>query len=256
MSVMAKAKQKLTATGPRPGHVALKAALDEAAPRPSSSSAQSEKTNYASRFADAMAEQLAFDLAPRFPGIDATTKRTGVTSKGKKQLDISFSTPKMGLALGVSLKSVHIRETGGRYTHNMKRNDEELGTEATVYHERQPWSVMVAVMFLPFDACTDGKSGPSSFGSWVRSLRPRVGRSSAADREQLFEKGYIALYESDGSNLQFFDIESAPPKRGVPADLLSYAGFIEALYRAYTLRNHAEFRWVDGDIETLSPDDE
>lgn len=196
------------------------------------------------------------DLAPRFPGIDATTKKNAVTSKGKKQLDISFSTPKMGLALGVSLKSVHIRESGGRYTHNIKRNDEELGTEASVYHERQPWAIMVAVLFLPLDACTDGKSGPSSFGSWVRGLRPRVGRSSPGDRESLFEKGYIALYEPDGSDLQFFDIESAPPKRGVPAELLSYADFIEGLYRAHVQRNHAEFRWADGDIEALSPDDE
>ena len=254
---MANAKKKSAATGPRPGHVALIATLKKAAPRPTSTSSSGDKITYATRFADAMAMQLAKDLAPRFPGIDATTKRSAVTSKGKKQLDVSFSTPKMGLALGVSLKSVHIRESGGRYTHNMKRNDEELGMEASVYHERQPWAVMVAVMFLPFDACDDGKKGnPSSFGSWVRSLRPRVGRSSPSERESLFEKGYIALYQPDGSNLQFFDIELSPPKQGVPAELLSYAEFIEALYRAYTQRNHAEFRWADGDVETLSPDDE
>jgi hypothetical protein len=257
MLAMVNAKKKSAPTTPRPGHVALTAALVKADPRPTSSSSPGDKITYATRFADAMAEQLAIDLAPRFPGIDATTKRSAVTSKGKKQLDISFSTPKMGLALGVSLKSVHVREAGGRYTHNMKRNDEELGTEASVYHERQPWAVMAAVMFLPFDACDDGKKGnPSSFGSWVRGLRPRVGRSSPGERESLLEKGYIALYQPDGSNLQFFDIESAPPKHGVPGDLLSYANFIEALYRAYTQRNHAEFRWADGDIETLSPDDE
>lgn len=253
---MTKEKKKPATIGPRLGRIAIAVALEEAAPRPTSSSPQGDKTTYASRFADAMAEQLKIDLEPRFPGIDATTKRTAVTSKGKKQLDISFSTPKMGLALGVSLKSVHIRESGGRYTHNIKRNDEELGTEASVYHERQPWAVMVAVVFLPFDACDDGKNGPSSFGSWVRGLRPRVGRSSPGDRESLFEKGYIALYEPDGTELQFFDIESDPPKRGRPAALLSYADFIEALYRVYTQRNHAEFRWADGDIETLSPDEE
>lgn len=230
-------------------------ALAKARPRPTSDSPQGEKTTYAARFADAIAEQFAIDLVPRFPGIDATTARTAVTSKGKKQLDISFSTPKMGLALGVSLKSVHIRESGGRYTHNIKRNDEELGSEASVYHERQPWAVMAAVIFLPFDACSDGKASSSSFGSWVRGLRPRVGRSSPGDREALFEKGFIALYEPDGTNLQFFDIESAPPKRGTPAKLLSYADFVDELYQAYARRNHAEFHWEDGEVETLSPDD-
>ena len=251
------AGRKPAKASPRSGDVPLTLALRAAEPRPVPTSPTGDKITYATRFADAMAAQIALDLKPRFPGVDATTKRSEGTSKGKKQLDISFSTPKMGLALGVSLKSVHIREHGGRYTHNMKRNDEELGTEASVYHERQPWAVMVALMFLPFDACDDGKKGnPSSFGSWVRSLRPRVGRIGPTDRESLFEKGYIALYQPDGSDLRFFDIESAPPKQGLPAELLSYAEFIEGLYLAYTRRNHAEFRWADGEVEALSPDDE
>ena len=248
---MATAKKKPKISAPRPGHVALTAALAAAGTRPSSSSKQSAKTVYASRFADAMAEELATDLRPRFPGIDATTKKNAVTSKGKKQLDVSFSTPQMGLGLGLSLKSVHIREPGGRYTHNIKRNDEELGTEASAYHERQSWAIMVAVLFLPFDACGDGTRGPSSFGAWVRGLRPRVGRASPGDRESLFEKGYIALYEPDGSRLEFFDIEADPPKRDVPEKLLSYADFVDALYRTYEARNHVEFRWANGDVEKL-----
>ena len=41
----------------------------------------------------------------------ATTKRSAGSVFGKKQLDVNFSTPQLGLALGISLKSVHIRET-------------------------------------------------------------------------------------------------------------------------------------------------
>lgn len=265
------ASKKKSGTLPRSGDKVVKIVLDDSIPRPTPSSSQGEKTNYAVRFADKMAEELARDLIPLFPGIDASTKRTAHSSKGKKQLDINFSTAKLGLALGVSLKSVHLRENAGsgRYTHNMKRNDEELGTEAAVYHERQPYAVMVAVMFLPFDSCTDGKKGPSSFGSWVKSLRPRVGRSAPDDQISLFEKGYIALYEPDGSDLKFFDIQSAPPKQGIPQldgdllgrdgfprRLLSYEEFVKEVYQAYQRRNHSEFRWDDGEVEILIPGDD
>lgn len=253
------ANTRKTKARPRSGDELLTLVLNDTNPRPAPSSSQGEKTNYAVRFADKMAEELAKDLQNLFPGIDASTKRTAHSSKGKKQLDINFSTPKLGLALGVSLKSVHIREAGGagRYTHNLKRNDEELGTEAAVYHERQPYAVMVAIMFLPFDSCTDGKKGPSSFGSWVKSLRPRVGRSAPDDQISLFEKGYIALYSPDGSDLKFFDIQSAPPKQGIPQNgLLTYEEFVLEVYGAYQARNHSEFRWADGDVEMLTPDDD
>lgn len=266
-------KVKRSETRPRSGDEVLKIVLRESSPRPTSTSSQGEKTNYAVRFADKMAEELARDLEPHFPGIDASTARTAPSSKGKKQLDINFSTPKLGLALGISLKSVHIREgkSAGRYTHNMKRNDEELGIEATVYHERQPYAVMVAVMFLPFDSCTDAKTktGPSSFGSWVKKLRSRVGRSEPDDRISLFEKGYIALYAPDENDLGFFDIQSAPPKQGLPKRdgellgpdgfprrLLTYEEFIEEVSQAYQRRNHTEFRWDDGEVEILTPGDE
>ena len=265
------AKVKKAETRQRSGDEVLKIVLGNSSPRPTSTAPQGEKTNYAVRFADAMADELATDLSVLFPGIDASTARTAPSSKGKKQLDINFSTPKLGLALGLSLKSVHIREGGGagRYTHNMKRNDEELGIEATVYHERQPYAVMVAVLFLPFDSCTDAIKGSSSFGSWVRSLRSRVGRSEPDDRISLFEKGYIALYEPDGSDLCFFDIQSAPPKQGspkrdgelqgsdgFPRRLLTYEEFLKEIYQAYQRRNHTEFRWDDGEVEILTPSDE
>ena len=65
-------------------------------------------------------------------------------------MDINFSTPELWLALGISLKSVHLRDIKGaeRYTHNMKRNEEELRIEASGYHKRQPYAVMIAVLFL------------------------------------------------------------------------------------------------------------
>jgi hypothetical protein len=196
-------------------------------------------------------------------GIAASPKRSAGSVRGAKQLDVNFSSPASGLLLGISLKSVHIREGTGaeRYTHNMKRNEEELRIEANGYHKRQPYAVMVGILFLPFDACADGKRGnSSSFGSWVRHLRPYAGRGGPADDADRFEHIYIALYEPDGTNLRFFDVMTDPPKNGCPPldaaldkskRALSYNELLESLYRRYLQRNSSDFRWADGTEEPL-----
>ena len=243
----------------------IREVLDATVPRPSPTDHQSKKNAYAIRFADQMAERFANDLAPLMTGITASSKRSAASVRTRKQLDVNFSTPALGLALGISLKSVHIREASGakRYTHNLKRNEEELRIEASGYHKRQPYAVMIAVLFLPYDSCHDGKKdNPSSFGSWVRHLRPYSGRSSPHDDDDLFEKIYIGLYEPDGTALDFFDVDRDPPKNGKPkrnasssgqsARLLNYGEFLESLHHAYLRRNSAEFKWDDGTEDLLS----
>lgn len=233
----------------------LQAVLNIAKPRPNESDAIGVKIQYAVRFADAMAQAIADDLSPRLKGIAATTKRSAASAQGRKQLDINFSTPELGLALGVSLKSVHIRDATGatRYTHNMKRNEEELRIEASGYHKRQPYAVMVGVLFLPMDSCTDAKKkeSASSFGSFVRKLRPYAGRSGPHDDADKFERIFIGLYNPDGSELKFFDIERAPPKNARPKELLSYEEFLDATYHEYLGRNSAEFKWAEGESDPL-----
>lgn len=241
------------------GAAVIAEVLAAAAPRPIQSDPVGPKNQYAVRFADKMAAKIAADLFERLENITATTKRGAGSARGAKQLDINFSTPRLGLALGISLKSVHLRDVKGaqRYTHNMKRNEEELRIEASGYHKRQPYAVMVAVLFLPFDSADDGKKdNPSSFGSWVRHLRPYTGREDQEDEIDKFEKIYIALYEPDGSALRFFDIEKAPPKNGRPSDTVGYRQFLAEVYHAYLRRNEAEFQWADGDEEPLALDNE
>jgi hypothetical protein len=228
--------------------------LKASEPRPQRSAPVGEKNQYAVRFADHMATRIAADLSDRLGDIEATTKRNAASVRGKKQLDINFSTPQLGLALGISLKSVHLRDVKGaeRYTHNMKRNEEELRIEASGYHKRQPYAVMIGVLFLPLDSTDDGKKdNPSSFGSWVRHLRPYAGRDEPEDEIDKFEKIYIALYEPKGTDLHFFDVQKDPPKNGRPAQLLDYGEFLDAVYREYLWRNEADFRWAEGDEEPL-----
>jgi hypothetical protein len=236
------------------GRQVITKVLNASLPRPKRSDPVGAKNQYAVRFAEHMASAIASDFFERLTDISATTKRSAGSVRGKKQLDINFSTPSLGLALGISLKSVHLRDIKGaeRYTHNMKRNEEELRIEASGYHKRQPYAVMVAVLFLPFDSTDDGKKdNPSSFGSWVRHLRPYAGREDPNDEIDRFEKIFIALYEPDGSDLQFFDVENAPPKNGRPTETLSYVMFLAEVYHAYLRRNEAEFKWADGDEDPL-----
>ncbi len=241
------------------GATVIAAVLKASEPRPKQTDPVGEKIQYATRFADAMAEQIAQHLKPSLKGVSASTKRAAGSVRGKKQLDVNFSTPQLGLALGISLKSVHIRDVGGseRYTHNRKRNEEELRIEATGYHKRQPYAVMIGVLFLPFDSCDDGKKdNASSFGSWVRHLRPYAGREEPEDENDKFEKIYIALYDPSGTDVRFFDVEWDPPKNGRPKRLLAYDEFLDAAYYAYLNRNAAEFTWAEGDEEPLEVEED
>lgn len=259
---------------PRSGAEVIAKVLRAAVPRPQITDKQGDKIKYAVRFADAMAAEIALDLRPRLLGITATTKREASAAGGKKQLDVNFSTPSSGLALGISLKSVHLRDVGSghKYGHNKKRNTEELLVEVTGYHRRQPYAVMVGVLFLPYDSCTDGRKGnPSSFGSWVRHLRPHVGRVEPEDDIGLFEKIYVALYEPDGTDLRFFDVDTDPPKNSRPRTdgplfdedpedwrplrSISYEEFLGAVYGEYSRRNPVTFKWADGEEETLPLDE-
>ena len=231
--------------------------LKASEPRPTESDKSALRIAYAVRFANKMAELIADDLKPKLSGITATPKREAGAARGKKQLDVNYSTAGFGLGLGISLKSVHIREAAGRYTHNMKRNEEELRVEAIGYHKRQPYAVMVGVLFLPLDSCEDGKNGPSSFASFVRHLRPYSGRSGPRDDEDRFERIYIALYdpEPEKSDLRFFDVEFDPPKNACPKRVLSYPEFLDAVYHDYLRRNSLEFRFADGEEEPLEMSD-
>jgi len=221
-----------------------------------------------------MARLVAHGLRDQFgecfrgvlPTDDGGLESTAWGSRGTGRLDVNYSTPELGLGLGISLKSVHIPEekvskreggAGGkarRYTHNMKRNDEELRVESISYHTRQPYAVMVAVLFLPFDSCADG-TDKSSFGAWVEYLHELVGRKDPGDDVALFERGFIGLYDPDPdeNRLEFVDIEKPPPRKGQPYDVLSLPQFLDEIKKTYDQRNHKEFKWADEAPDEVPP---
>ncbi|HLG55096.1 MAG TPA: hypothetical protein VI485_07170 [Vicinamibacterales bacterium] len=225
-----------------------------------------DKRTYATRFANKMAICIANGLREQFPGVLPDEDGKGVESpaqsvRGPKKLDVNYSTPQLGLGFGISLKAVHFSEKEKRgYLHNTKRNDEELRSEASGYHQRQPYAVMIAVLFVPDDACEDASDrGSSSFGGWVKYLRPLGQRQAAHEDIDRYERVFVGLYSRDGSRMEFFDVANAPPKRGRPKNLLNYGQFLDEVEKTYLQRNAAEFEWADDvevEIDEEPPDDE
>jgi len=247
---------------PRPtGRITtIREALERAEPRPTDSAAATAKKNYAEKLSRNIATCIANALRPRFPGI--LPSETGEqqesrarTSKGLKKLDVNYSTLELGLGLGVSIKTINFRDAGTRrYTKNYSRNDNELRAESTDYHQRQPYAVLVGVLFLPIDSCDDaqnsGENAHSSFGSCVKYFRARANRITPRDDIDLFERFFVALYEPTGERMGetvFFDTMKPPPKNRKPSeeDVLTFDQLIEAITQTYDARNNPRFDWAD-----------
>lgn len=218
---------------------------------------RARKKNFAEKLSRELAQIVANALRARFPGITPTADGSGHerrtrSAKGVKKLDINYSTTDLGLGLGVSIKTVTaIDPKTKRFTKNYSRIDNELRAEAKDYHQRQPYAVMAAIVFLPESACLDGSPAtPSSFGASIQSFRYRSGRVMARDEEELFEAVFVACYrdtEPDLGDVWFFAVETAPPREGLPivADRLTFAQVLERITRMYETRNDPPFEWAE-----------
>lgn len=253
-------------------------ALRRAEPRPADLADRELKKNYAERLSNALAVLVAGKLravggfAGIVPEVDGTGRESASASGAGKKLkktDVRYATRETGLELLVSIKTLNFRDprkdpkTGetllGRYTKNMVRNDHELRAEAMDHHDRFPYAVLVALFFLPVDACEDGKAGRSSFAHAVLTFRPRTGRVEHTDPPAKFERVFIGLYDPRGGDprVGFFDVANAPPRVGRPpwpeeeADpkrggrLYSLDGVVSEIVRAYGIRNGSYIRWAD-----------
>lgn len=267
----------------------LRTVLDTAEPKPAPDGARGDKKNYAQRLSNLLATFLANALRGNFPAItplaDGRQQEARVAvDGGQKRLDVKVTDPTLGLLLNVSIKTYsfrdydNARERLGRWTKNIVRNDHELRGEAMVLHQRQPYSVLIAVLFEPFATCDDGDPSSradvnkSSFAHHVATLYKRTGRGKrpvygtggnawvdfGADdpRHELFERVFIALYETEGEErgaVRFFDVEKSPPRNGRPGlrDTLSLDEFVEVVDREVARRNRTAPAWapVDSDDE-------
>ncbi|MGB3369587.1 MAG: hypothetical protein WBD41_30035 [Rhodococcus sp. (in: high G+C Gram-positive bacteria)] len=262
-----------------PDPPALARPLALAGVKPAPDADRSDKKNYAQRLSNHLAQTVADALRPHYPNITPDAMGVGQeaqvdVAKGRKRLDVKALDPTLGLILCVSIKTYSFRDfsprTGkfGRWTKNIVRNDHELRGEAMVLHQRQPYSVLVAVMFEPFFTCDDGDAskasdiGKSSFAHHVTTLSKRSGRGKRAvvggtgkmwvdlgaedTRYDLFEKVFIGLYDTDGE-VRFFDVDESPPRNGRPtnAQTLSFEEFTAVVHGEVERRNKFAPTWSE-----------
>ena len=215
-------------------------ALSAAGPK----SVKTAKKNWSEAFSRALAVMFANHLRAYFAGVNPDEhgrrqERLARTNRGYKKLDVGYSTEELGLALGVSIKSINFRdEDSKRYTKNYSRNDNELRAEAMDYHRRQPFAVLVGVLMLPIDSCDDAGADESSFAAAVRYFRKRSGRRSPDGDADLFESFFIGLYDDSdpsGSNDFFFDVNDAPPQSRRPVRRPYPTGVAQPDYRDLSL---------------------
>jgi hypothetical protein len=211
-----------------------------------------DKKNFAERLSRNFAQVFADRLRGEFAGVlpdkfGARHESKALGAEGPKKLDVNFSTPELGLGLGISIKTVNARDRKSkRYTKNLTRVDAELRAEATDYHRRQPYAVLVAIVFFPQDACSDATThAPSSFGAAVRAFRRRNDRQSPEEFEDTFELLFVALYENNGACI-FLDVNEDPPRNGppVPGSELTFEQVIERIRAAFRKRNVRDFQFA------------
>jgi hypothetical protein len=276
---MAKKKPKARSPAARVTIDTFPAALRHAGPRPDDAADRDQKKNYSERLSNAIAVLLAGKLRATggfrtiLPLSDGSGRETGSASGSNKKIkktDVRYATSDTGLELLVSIKTLNFRDakkdretkkfTLGRYTKNMVRNDHELRAEAMDHHERFPYAVIVAVFFIPIDACDDGANDKSSFAHAVMTFRPRAGRRESSDPAAKFERFFIGLYDAadtTGHGVGFFDVLQPPPRRGRPpwpnevpdpgrgGRLLSLDEVVAEIATEYGIRNRTYIRWAD-----------
>ena len=179
-----------------------------------------------------------------------------------KRLDDNYSTPELGLGLGVSVKTTNFPDKSKKsafYTHNLTRIDGELRAEAMDHHERQPYSVLVGILFLPWAACDDHRPGGQSQGAQgssfclaVNHFRKRSGRKDPVGMISRFERFYVALYDGGDPGVlptRFFDVDDdkAPPRarRLRDDEGLSFDQLCDAIRNAFEDRNRSKFTALD-----------
>lgn len=233
----------------------IHAELDLIGPGPGPAGGRGAKKNYAEALSRVLAQKVADSLRRDFDPVLPDAEGGGHESpalgaRGPKKLDVNYSTPQLGLGLGISIKTINYPDgASGRYTKNYSRVDNELRAEALDYHRRQPFAILVGLLFLPVDTCDDAtERAPSSFGRAVEYFRARSGRSNPRNEEERFERFFIGLYHPEGptrGEVGYFDVMSAPPRAGRPSTVLTYSEVLQEIVGAFKARNAPEIKWAD-----------
>ncbi|OGN42559.1 MAG: hypothetical protein A2623_02925 [Caulobacterales bacterium RIFCSPHIGHO2_01_FULL_70_19] len=201
------------------------------------------KKNYAQRLSTCIAQKVSDGLRDRYPTILPSAdgkmhESRSMGAGGLKKLDVNYSTPELGLGLGISVKTINFRDLATkRYTKNVKRVDGELRAEAQDYHTRQPYSLLAGLVFMPMDAATDGVGERSSFRHAREVFAGRAGRAGPQDDPSRFERLWIGLYGTTPETLgdvRFFDV-SGP--EGDSVEVIRFSAVLDEIQSEFRTRN-------------------
>ena len=144
----------------------------------------------AQRIADALRPHLP-DVAPDEEGRHDSYV-TGLS--GPRKLDVTISTRRHGLELGISIVSV-------REHVDLVRVEDALRREAEDLHGRQPHAVLVAYVVIE-RPLRDATTPSSEVEAIARVLAPCTGRRRVYVDHGAFEHVFVCLREDEGSFLE------------------------------------------------------
>lgn len=242
---------------------AIVEALAHAGERPEDGD-QNAKRRWSEKFAHACAVAFARELrscaelrgktiTPAAIG-DGTEALVPLGAGANKRVDVTVVDRILGLEIGLSLKGLNFRDSGGnQFDKNLTGRMYELADEVRLVHEWLPRAFMAAVFFLPLESTVDKTPrAASSFARTVTNLRERSGRidPSLSGQASRCDSAYVALYTT-GADLSGYpaglvrlvNVKTPPPRRGRPriADTLSIREAVEQIVGQATFSAEAEW---------------
>jgi hypothetical protein len=191
-------------------------------------------------FSKALEESMQSHFPHTFSG--GGTGIPAASAQGIKSIDVAFNIEGLFLGLGISVKTVGLPEAGHGYVHNLKRVSEEWALETINYHRYMPFSIIIGMFFIPFDAARD-RVQRSSLSRSVGHFAPSSGRRDHREYDELMERIYIGLYQSKPRPLygavRFLDVASEVPTIGLPAkdDFRTFEQVKDELAALFKARN-------------------
>ena len=237
----------------------LSGALAELPAKPGDDARQADKKAYSERVSKLLA--LAFgeelrrrgmpEARPATPGTlgDSGAERRIAGGIGAKKVDVTWATEESGLILGISIKTINVRDAKTRnFQKNLTNRRADMLMEAVTLHRRFPYAVLAGFFFLDKEAESDGtdKRRSTLLNAHAR-LRLFTGRNDPAGRDEQYEKLYLVLIDGASQTAPFQAWEV-----GKPGQSVGFGEIFAGLTDLVAERNPDFYEAIDGTLRRAS----
>ena len=187
----------------------LAAALNGLAPKSEYAASARKKGAYSQDMSNVIALALGEALRQRgmreaMPGVTEGNGRSGSERRmaggiGAKKVDVTWATEECGLICAASIKTINWRDKkSGNYQKNLTNRRGDMLFESVTLHRRFPYAVLLGFLFLDIGSASDDtETRESTFANAHHRLKLFTGRDDPGDREEQYERLYIALVDAD-----------------------------------------------------------